>query len=97
MRFFQESKIDDPSHDTFQSLFDAIYPDQFHKAFFCFTQQLQTVLEGVLAIDGKTIRNSGKNPLHLVNAWSDANKLVLVQVKGKNKLSQLMRWVVKKK
>lgn len=69
-----------PSHDTFQRLFDAIEPEQFHDSFFTFTQQFNTVLEGVIAIDGKTIRNSGKNPLHIINAWCEANQLILAQL-----------------
>lgn len=69
-----------PSHDTFQRLFDAMEPEQFHDCFFRFTQQLTKVFEGILAIDGKTIRNSGDNPLHIVNAWCESNQLVLAQI-----------------
>ena len=69
-----------PSHDTFQRLFDAIEPEQLHDSFFQFTQQLSTIFEGIIAIDGKTIRNSGNNPLHIVNAWCESNQLVLAQM-----------------
>lgn len=78
-----------PSHDTFQRLFDAIEPEQFHDSFFTFTQQLNTVLSGVIAIDGKTIRNSGENPLHIVNAWSEANQLVLAQLRVEDKSNEI--------
>ena len=71
-----------PSHDTFQRLFDALEPEQFHECFFTFTQNGAYVLEGVIAMDGKSVRNSGKQgALHLVNAWCEANELVLAQQK----------------
>lgn len=70
-----------PSHDTFQRILSAISPSQFYNSFTEFTEQLLEIKEGVINIDGKTIRNSGKNPLHIVTAWCEANQLVLAQEK----------------
>lgn len=78
-----------PSHDTFQRLFDALEPSEFHDCFFKFTQQLSHILEGVIAVDGKTIRNSSANPLHVVNAWCEANQLVLAQLCVEEKSNEI--------
>lgn len=94
MYFDDLSKVFDlpngaPSHDTFQRLFDAISPDEFHESFFIFTQKLSQVFEGIIAVDGKTIRNSGANPLHLVNAWCESNQLVLAQICTEQKSNEI--------
>ena len=59
------------SHDTFQRILSAVNPEEFHNSFFEFTDTIATLKQGVISIDGKTIRNSGKNnnPLHIVSAW----------------------------
>ena len=45
----------------------------------------------MINIDGKTIRNSGRNKnLHLVSAWCRANKLVLAQEKVKEKSNEII-------
>jgi len=80
-----------PSHDTFQRLFDAIAPDEFLEKFHLFTRALATAVEGIIAIDGKTIRNSGngEKALHIVSAWCEANELVLGQIKVKEKSNEI--------
>lgn len=79
-----------PSHDTFQRLFDAIKPDEFLLRFSLFTQALASAVEGIIAIDGKTIRNSGgEKALHIVSAWCEANELVLGQIKVKEKSNEI--------
>jgi DDE_Tnp_1-associated len=57
-----------PSHDTFGRVFRLLDPTQFHAALLRFISA-----QGVIAIDGKTLRRSfGKaakrSPLHLVSA-----------------------------
>lgn len=67
-----------PSHDTYQRLWDGIDPVQFCSAFHLFTSTLASLSKGVVSIDGKTIRHSGKNqPFVMVSAWCEANQLVL--------------------
>ena len=71
-----------PSHDTYQRLWDAIDPLQFYKAFEAFTKILVDMKEGLISIDGKTIRNSGSDkPLHIVSAWCASHQLTLAQEK----------------
>lgn len=69
-----------PSHDTFQRLFNAINPYQFIEQFSLFTKALADAVEGVIAIDGKIIRNSGTNKaLHIVSAWCEAMESLLLK------------------
>lgn len=74
-----------PSHDTISRLFRRIKPEAFQECFHKWTQTLHAAL-GLkhVAIDGKTLRrshdrNTAKNALHLVSAWSVENHLTLGQ------------------
>ena len=78
-----------PSHDTFQRLFEALDPDQFLISFIEFTQDLSKHSSDIVALDGKTVRNSGIKPLHIVSAWCEKNELVLGQVKVSNKSNEI--------
>jgi len=82
-----------PSHDTFQRVLDAISPQEFYACFHEFTRRIsRTFSDKIISIDGKTIRNSGadgESSLHLVNAWSEANSLVLAQVKVDKKSNEI--------
>ena len=81
-----------PSADTIARVFQRINPDEFHRCFLSWTGVLTQELGcQQIGIDGKTLRSSadrtsGKRPLHLVSAWSTANRLVLGQqaVDGKS-------------
>jgi predicted transposase YbfD/YdcC len=74
-----------PSHDTFSRVFRLLDPAAFEACFTRFMQRFAAGLEGVIAIDGKTLRRSfdrasGKSPLHLVHAWAVDQRLLLAQV-----------------
>ena len=72
-----------PSPDTFERVFAALDPDQFHACFRDWVQSTVTLTDGaVVACDGKTVRRShdreaGTSAVHLVSAWASANRLVL--------------------
>ena len=75
-----------PSHDTFGRVFARIDPAQFEVGFFRWVQQElpEPPVPDVLAIDGKTARQSGdrrqeRSPLHLVSAYACGQRLVLTQ------------------
>ena len=74
-----------PCHDTFTRVFSALDGDAFVACFLKWVQALQESTDGQLvAIDGKTARATldrakGKNPLHIVSAWTSANRLFLGQ------------------
>lgn len=81
-----------PSHDTYQRLWDQIRPEEFVDAFHSFTASIVTIPQemSLVSIDGKTIRNSGKEkPLHIVSAWCEANQMVIAQHKVKAKSNEI--------
>jgi predicted transposase YbfD/YdcC len=83
-----------PSHDTFARLFRLLDPAQFHACFLTFMQRFAKSLEGVVAIDGKTLRRSfdrasAQSPLHLVSAWAADQRLVLGQVAVDGKSNEI--------
>src|SRR5215472_8000909 len=47
-----------PSHDTFGRVFAHLDPKQFEASFFHWVQGISTTVQGVIAIDGKTLRRS---------------------------------------
>ena len=59
-----------PSHDTFSRLFRLLDPVAFEACFARYLAALSELVQGVVAIDGKTARRSfdrqqGRAPLHL--------------------------------
>jgi predicted transposase YbfD/YdcC len=83
-----------PSHDTFGRVFSRLDPGQFEACFFEWVQSLTESVEGVIAIDGKTLRRShdkanGKKALHMVSAWAAENRLVLAQVAVNQKSNEI--------
>lgn len=82
-----------PSHDTFGDVFAVLDPEQFAEAFIGWMQMVATV-NGVIALDGKTIRRSfdkslGKSAIHMVSAWSAENRLILGQLKVDDKSNEI--------
>lgn len=47
-----------PSHDTFNRVFQMIDPEEFHRIFLEWIQEIVKVVKGVVSIDGKTVRRS---------------------------------------
>ena len=83
-----------PSHDTFGRVFALIDPKQFEASFFHWVQGLSQTVQGVIAIDGKTLRRShdhaaGKKALHMVSAWAVENRLVLAQLATEEKSNEI--------
>jgi len=82
-----------PTHDTFARVFASMDSKEFQQAFLRWVEAIQkTTKNRIVAIDGKTLRRSyGKNtsPLHLVSAWACESKMVLGQVKTKEKSNEI--------
>jgi len=83
-----------PSHDTFGRVFALIDPKQFEASFLEWVQGISVTVQGVIAIDGKTLRRShnhavGKKALHMVSAWALENRLVLAQVATEEKSNEI--------
>lgn len=73
-----------PSHDTFSRVFRLLDPEAFGRCFGQFIDQLGEAGEGVLSIDGKTLRRSfdraaGRSPLAVVTAFASASRCVIGQ------------------
>ena len=83
-----------PSHDTFGRVFALIDPKQFEASFLEWVQGISVTVQGVIAIDGKTLRRShdhavGKKALHMVSARALENRLVLAQVATEEKSNEI--------
>jgi len=83
-----------PSHDTIGRFFRLVDPKAFEN---CFTQWMQTITEkiqGVIAIDGKTMRNSGNTftgtqATHIVTAFAAENDIILGQLRTAEKSKEI--------
>lgn len=69
-------------------------PKKFHDAFFRWTGAVAGKIEGVVAIDGKTVRRSRDNskenrPIHVVSAWASEASLVLGQMRVNEKTNEI--------
>ena len=83
-----------PSHDTFNRVFSALDPVELESCFMAWVKSVARLTEGeVVSIDGKTLRGSrgktGKSFVHMVSAWSDANHMVLGQLKVDDKSNEI--------
>lgn len=73
-----------PSHDTFSRVFRLLDPEALARCFSSFLDGLGEAGQGVLAIDGKTLRRSfdraaGRSALHVVTAFASEAQLVVGQ------------------
>lgn len=91
LREFLELRHGPPSHDTFSRIFRLLDPDRFGACFCRFMASFAAAREGVVAIDGKTLRRSfdraaGQSPLHMLSAFASQAGLALGQraVDGKS-------------
>lgn len=83
-----------PSHDTIGRVFATLDPTGLAKAFRGWMEEVAELSQGgLVAIDGKTLRRSfrtrGKGFIHMVSAWSAANRVVLGQVKTEEKSNEI--------
>jgi DDE_Tnp_1-associated/Transposase DDE domain len=84
-----------PSHDTLERVFDRLDPQVFQACFHQWIEALARTLGlGVVAIDGKTLRQSGNGPkgwkpLHIVSAWATQCQLSLGQVAVDEKSNEI--------
>ena len=55
-----------PSHDTVNRVFQMIAPEKLHDAFFRWTGAVAGKIEGVVAIDGKTVPRSRDDVIEII-------------------------------
>ncbi|MBI2423070.1 MAG: ISAs1 family transposase [Candidatus Hydrogenedentes bacterium] len=94
LRSFLELENGIPSHDTFGRFFSLLDPSVFQGAFQSWVAAIQQHVQGVVAIDGKTVRRShdranAKQAIHIVSAWAGDCALALGQVKVEDKSNEI--------
>lgn len=80
------------SHDTFGRVFALLDAAVFEACFIAWMAALCPALEGVVAIDGKTVRRSksaGQKAIHMVSAFAHGLGLALGQVKTSEKSNEI--------
>ena len=94
LRRFRPFADGTPSHDHLGDIFAALDPEQFQRCFVAWVASLIGVPEGVVAIDGKTVRRSGgkagKGAIHMVSAFAAGRHLVLGHVKVAEKSNEIV-------
>jgi predicted transposase YbfD/YdcC len=83
-----------PSHDTFGRVFSIICPDKFRKCFIAWVNDLRTISNDIVNIDGKALRHSfdtatEKSMIYMVSAWANKNNMVLGQIKVEDKSNEI--------
>ncbi len=83
-----------PSHDTFSRVFRLLDPLALEACFARYVAALAERIEGVVAVDGKTMRRSfdrrkGQGPLHLISAFACDTRLALGQRKVDGKSNEI--------
>lgn len=83
-----------PSHDQLGLVFAAVDSHQFQDCFVAWVGAVKKAVKGVVAIDGKTLRRSfdkagAKGAIHMVSAWSSAQRLVLGQRQVDDKSNEI--------
>ncbi len=84
-----------PVHDTIARVISQINPKQFQKSFLHWMADCHQATAGdVIAIDGKTVRRSfdkskKQGAIHMISAFSTANKVVLGQLKTAAKSNEI--------
>ena len=81
-------------HDTIGRFFRLVDPKAFEGYFGQWMQSVVEKIQGVIAIDGKTICNSGdefanKKPTHIVTAFSAKNDIILGQLRTVEKSNEI--------
>ena len=94
LRTHFELKYGIPSHDTLGRVFGALDPAMFQQAFIEWTQALADQVEGVVSLDGKTVRRShddsaSQGAIHMLSAWAHDNQVVLGQCKVDDKSNEI--------
>lgn len=83
-----------PSHDTYNRLFRFLDPSVMEQCFIQWTRNLVGKIQGIIAIDGKTLRGSAENSsdldaIHMVSAFASQNEVILGQLKTAGKGKEL--------
>ena len=94
LRRFRPFTNGTPAHDHLGDILAMLDPEQFQRCFVAWVAALTGNPEGVVAIDGKTVRRSGQTrkgqaPIHIVSAFAARQRLVLGQIKVAEKSNEI--------
>jgi predicted transposase YbfD/YdcC len=95
LRRFRPFKDGTPAHDHLGDILAVLDAEQFQRCFIAWVAALTGAPEGVVAIDGKTSRRSGRKTrgtpaIHMVSAFAARQRLVLGQVKVAEKSNEII-------
>jgi predicted transposase YbfD/YdcC len=95
LRRFRPFSRGTPAHDHLGDILAVLDAEQFQRCFVAWVAALTGTPEGVIAIDGKTARRSGRKngdtpPIHMVSAFAARQRLVLGQVKVSEKSNEIL-------
>ena len=80
------------SHDTFGRVFQILDSKMLEQVCMEWLQSIAGLVQGVVAIDGKSLRgsrNGQQSPLHIVSAWACQNSMLLGQVQTDKKSNEI--------
>jgi len=95
LRRFRPFKNGTPAHDHLGDILAVLDAEQFQKCFVAWVASFSSIPQGVIAIDGKTVRRShdkagAKAAIHMVSAFAARQRLVLGQVKVAEKSNEIV-------
>ncbi len=93
LRRFRPFAAGTPAHDHLGDILATLDAEAFQRCFVAWVAALVGVPEGVVAIDGKTVRRSkgvAKDAIHMVSAFAARQRLVLGQVKVADKGNEIV-------